>query len=89
MPAVPEHDPISQAGDYGTRLHQQQLYEGEDYTELRPTISIRFLDHVMFPKAPAYHLRFRLLEESLHFPFTEAVEFYILELPNSRNPWKS
>src|SRR6266702_5683134 len=49
---------------YCSRLHQQQLHEGEDYLELRPTISISFLDHVLFPHVPDYHLRFRLLEEN-------------------------
>jgi len=66
---------------YGCKLHQQQLHEGEDYLKLRPTISISFLDHVMFPDVPDYHLRFRLLEESRHFPFTEDLEIHILELP--------
>src|SRR5260370_26937354 len=66
---------------YCARLHQQQLREGQDYLELKPTISISFLDHVLFPQAPDYHLRFRLLEEAHHFPFTEDMEFHILELP--------
>src|SRR5437773_1666799 len=47
----------------------------------KPTISISFLDHVLFPDVPDYHLRFRLLEESKHFPFTSDIEFHILELP--------
>src|SRR5213595_1126111 len=42
---------------YGCRLHQQQLHEGEDYRTLKPTISISFLDHVLFPKAADCHLR--------------------------------
>ena len=35
---------------YGCKLHQQQLHEGEDYLKLQPTISISFLDHVLFPQ---------------------------------------
>ena len=66
---------------YAAKLHQQQLHEGEDYLQLKPTISISFLNHVMFPQVPDYHLRFRLLEESRHFPLTEDIEFHILELP--------
>src|SRR5437868_8434596 len=34
---------------YWSRLYQQQLHEGEDYLELKPTISISFLDHLLFP----------------------------------------
>src|SRR6202011_2574576 len=66
---------------YWSRLHQQQLHEGQDYLELKPTISISFLDHVLFPQTPDFHLRFRPLEESQYFPFTEDMEFHILELP--------
>jgi predicted transposase/invertase (TIGR01784 family) len=36
---------------------------------------------VLFPEVPEYHLRFRLLEESRHFPFTNDIELHILELP--------
>src|SRR5262249_46641806 len=34
---------------YLTRYHQQQLQEGQDYGELKPTISIVFLNEVLFP----------------------------------------
>src|SRR5947207_2788000 len=66
---------------YGTRLHQQQLQEGQDYRLLKPTLSISFLDHVLFPDVPDYHLRFRLLETTHHFLLTEDLEFHLLELP--------
>src|SRR5260370_34165522 len=66
---------------YWARLHQQQLHEGEDYLQLKPTISISFLDHVLFPQVPEHHLRFRLLETSHHFPFTGDIERHLLELP--------
>jgi predicted transposase/invertase (TIGR01784 family) len=57
------------------------LHEGQDYLKLKPTISISFLDHVLFPQVPDYHLRFRLLEVSHQFPLTNDVEFHLLELP--------
>jgi predicted transposase/invertase (TIGR01784 family) len=66
---------------YGAKFHQQQLHEGQDYVELKPTISISFLNHVLFPQVPEYHLRFRLLEETGHFPLSGDLEFHILELP--------
>jgi len=69
---------------YGCKLHQRQLHEGEDYLRLKPTISISFLDHVLFPQVADYHLRFRLLEESHSFPFTEDLEVHTLELPKFR-----
>jgi predicted transposase/invertase (TIGR01784 family) len=66
---------------YWARLHQQQLHEGQDYLEIRPTISISFLDHVLFPQVREYHLHFRLLERTAHFPLTDDLEFHLLELP--------
>src|SRR6266478_175758 len=66
---------------YACKLHQQQLHEGQDYLELKPTISISFLDHVLFPELTHYHVRFRLLEESRLVPFSEDLEFHLLELP--------
>jgi len=39
------------------------------------------LDHVLFPEVADYHLRFRLLEENRHFPWSEDIQFHMLELP--------
>ncbi len=66
---------------YTCRPHQQQLHEGQDYLELKPTISISFLNHVLFPQVPEYHLCFRLLEQARQFPLTQDMEFHLLELP--------
>jgi predicted transposase/invertase (TIGR01784 family) len=66
---------------YWSRLYQLQLHEGQDYLELKPTLSVTFLDHVLFPDAPTHHLRFRLLETERHFPFTGDLELHVLELP--------
>src|SRR5438876_147205 len=71
---------------YACKLHQQQLHEGEDYLKLMPTISISFLDHALFPQVPDYHLRFRLLEHAHQVPFSEDLEFHILELPKFTKP---
>jgi predicted transposase/invertase (TIGR01784 family) len=66
---------------YWAKLHQQQLHEGQDYLELKPTISISFLDHVLFPQVREYHLCFRLLEQDHHFRFSDDLEVHFLELP--------
>jgi predicted transposase/invertase (TIGR01784 family) len=65
---------------YWAKLHQQQLREGQDYLELKPTISISFLDHVLFPDTREYQWRFRLLDEHGRC-FTEDIELYLIELP--------
>jgi predicted transposase/invertase (TIGR01784 family) len=66
---------------YGCKLHQQQLHEGDDYLELKPTISISFLNHVLFPETPAYHLRFLLRDREHELLLTDNLEFHLLELP--------
>ncbi len=58
-----------------------QLREGQDYLEIQPTISISFLNHVLFPQTQAHHLHFRLLETAEQFPFTSDLELHVLELP--------
>ncbi|HEX3151401.1 MAG TPA: Rpn family recombination-promoting nuclease/putative transposase [Gemmataceae bacterium] len=66
---------------YAAKTFQQQLHEGDGYEKLRPTISICFLNHVLFPAVPDYHLCFRLLERTLRFPLTDDLEFHFFELP--------
>ncbi len=43
---------------YWAKLHSQQLGAGEDYGKLRPTISILFLEDVLFPDVPNVHHSF-------------------------------
>jgi predicted transposase/invertase (TIGR01784 family) len=66
---------------YAARFHKDQLHDGEDYGQICQTISISFLDHVLFPQVPDHHLRFQLLEGCHHFPMTNDLEFHFLELP--------
>ena len=68
---------------YWSKLYQQQLHEGNQYAVLRPTISISFLDHVLFPDVTNHHLRFRLLEDHHHFAMTQDIEFHIINCPSS------
>jgi hypothetical protein len=46
-----------------------------DYLELKPTLSVSFLDHVLFQQVPDYHLRFWLLEAHHRLLFTDDPEF--------------
>jgi predicted transposase/invertase (TIGR01784 family) len=66
---------------YWARLHQQQLHESEDYEQLQPTISICFVNRVLFPGVPAYHLSFRLWEAVHQVAFTDDLAIHMLELP--------
>jgi predicted transposase/invertase (TIGR01784 family) len=66
---------------YACKLYQQQLREGHEYSELRPTISISFLNHVLFPEAPGHHLQFGLVERGQLTLLSDDLSFHILELP--------
>jgi predicted transposase/invertase (TIGR01784 family) len=67
---------------YWSNSYSSQLKGGEDYAILRPVISVCFVDGVLFPESEEYHLRFKLLEETAHFPFTDDIEFHLFQLGN-------
>jgi predicted transposase/invertase (TIGR01784 family) len=57
-----------------------QLQEGQQYTELRPSISICVLAGAMFSEVPQLHLEFRLREMSSGVILTNDVQVHILQL---------
>ena len=65
---------------YWARLHQQQMREGDDYSELRPTVSICFLNSTLFPSVPNYHLPFQLLNAEHKLAFSSDLDLHIIEL---------
>jgi predicted transposase/invertase (TIGR01784 family) len=66
---------------YWAKVYQQQLVEGNDYHELRPTISISFLDSVLFRQVDALHHRFSLVDPQTQLRLTDDLEIHIVELP--------
>jgi predicted transposase/invertase (TIGR01784 family) len=70
---------------YWAVLHGQQLHEGTEYAALRSTISISFVNGVLFPQVPDYHLEFQL--RSARHPelvFSAQQSMHVLELPKFR-----
>lgn len=65
---------------YWSKLYQEQLRQGADYRELRPTISICFLDAVLYPNIADYHLRFRLWDDQHGVVLTEDIEIHLIQL---------
>lgn len=67
---------------YWAVLHSQQLHAGEHYGQLQPTISISFVDGLLFPQVPDYHLDFQL-RSSRHpqLIFSGQQSMHVLELP--------
>jgi predicted transposase/invertase (TIGR01784 family) len=70
---------------YWAVLHGQQLREDPDYAALRATISISFVNSVLFPQVPDYHLDFQL-RASRHpqLLFSTQQSMHVLELPKFR-----
>lgn len=66
---------------YWADLHRQQLMEGENYGELRPTVSVCFLNDTLFPSVPDHHLTFGLLDRKHGVSFTEDIVVHLFELP--------
>ena len=65
---------------YVSNLYVSQLYEGNQYRELRPAISICVLAQAMFPESSALHLDFRLREASTDVILTNDLQIHLLQL---------
>ena len=53
------------------KLTNLAIHEGQDCLELKPTISINFLNHIWSPQVPNNYLYFRLLEQGHYFSLTD------------------
>ena len=65
---------------YVSSLYVGQLGEGQEYSELRPAISICVLSQAMFAQPPALHLDFRLRETSANLALTDDLQIHLLQL---------
>ena len=66
---------------YWARLFQSQIGEGDDYTKLRPTISIVFVNAVLFPDIPGYYHRFQVADVKSGCVFSDDLEIHVVEFP--------
>ncbi len=71
---------------YWARVYSSQLVQGEDYTNLTPTISVLFLDDMLFPDAIGLHHHFRLQTDKADVVFSDQIEFHVLELRKFEKP---
>ncbi len=67
---------------YWARLYSQQLSRGDGYHQLRPTISICFVNGRLFPTSQAYHRLFRLGDSADGQTLTGHLQIHLLEIPN-------
>ena len=75
-----ERDMHVRAVYYNARLFTEQLGSGQDYLELKKTISIIVLDFELLP-LETYHAVFHLWEDRARYCLTELIELHFLELP--------
>jgi predicted transposase/invertase (TIGR01784 family) len=67
---------------YWSVLYSQQLKEGDDYALLKPTISISFVNSVLFPQVADYHLAFQpRCSGHPELIFSEHMSVHLVELP--------
>ena len=65
---------------YACTLYVDQLEAGEDYTVLRPALSICLLSQILFPEVPHPHHRFRLVDPEHGRELPAAIEVHTVEL---------
>ena len=66
---------------YWAELYSRQLAAGQRFEALRATISICFLNDIMFPDREPCHSLFRLLDPDHRLCLTPHLEIHLLELP--------
>ncbi|MGB7328417.1 MAG: Rpn family recombination-promoting nuclease/putative transposase [Rubripirellula sp.] len=71
---------------YTASMYVSQLGEGEDYTRLRPAISICVLDSIMFRESMQTHSDFRLRSRDGALDLTDGLQIHLLELPKYTVP---
>ena len=64
-------------------IYHRQLLSGENYHQLKPTVSIWFLDETLFPKVKAFSHRFGLLERNRFERLTDHLDLHVIEM----NKW--
>ena len=71
---------------YWGKLYTEQLQSGQNYNLLKPTISICFVDGLLFPAVPEYHLWFQLISPQKGVVLTDHLRIHFFELPKFQRP---
>ncbi len=66
---------------YWAKVYVARLVEGSDYRDLRPTISICFVNSQLFPDSERYHHQFILADQADETVMTDHLEIHLIELP--------
>jgi len=71
---------------YTASMYVGQIGEGDDYTLLRPAISICVLDAILFRQSDQIHSDFRLRSRDGQLRLSDGLQIHLLELPKYEVP---
>ena len=71
---------------YTASMYVGQIGVGDEYTDLRPAISICVLDAIMFRQSPQIQSDFRLRSRNGDVDLTDGLQIHLLELPKYTVP---
>ena len=75
-----EYNMIKRSLYYLSKMYEEQLSEGDDYSDLQKTICINILNF-KYLKANNYHTVYRMKELSTHEELTDVMEVHFIEIP--------
>jgi predicted transposase/invertase (TIGR01784 family) len=64
-----------------SKLFSGELKSGNDYSKLKPSISVNILDFVMFENFKGFHSDFTVMERTRYEVLTEKCDIHFFELP--------
>ncbi|WP_139489121.1 Rpn family recombination-promoting nuclease/putative transposase [Brevibacillus dissolubilis] len=73
---------------YWTRLFTLGIREGNDYAELRKTITINIMNFRYTPDTIPYHTKIELWDIQHHRKFSDLLQIHLVELPKLLDQWK-
>ena len=79
----PFHFPRRLLYNWAKIYSQRSPQEGDNYKLLRPTITICFVNAILFPTVPVHHLAFRLWEPEQAFSFCDDLAMHPSSCPSS------
>lgn len=75
-----EHNMIQRSMYYLSKMYEEQLGEGEDYSELARTVCINILNF-KYLKTDRFHTGYRLKEIETNEELTDIIEMHFIEIP--------
>ena len=79
MQVVNEHNWTDRSLYYACRNYTN-LEGGEAYEQTMPSVQIGLLNFTLFEEHPGFYTKFKLLEETKHYPYTDKLQIRVLDL---------